>query len=184
MTNINIVPPIIFPNITTNNIYTPTIPFIIPKSIKNLCENHYVYLLQSINNKNKTYIGYTVNPGRRLRQHNREIKGGANKTKYSYPWRMICYISGFPDHNTALRYEWVNNHPKMMGMPFRKSVKGRLITMVDTLTKRDRFTSKTEYYTRDLFLQWNWLVLGHKFSDFIDSSSNLYNCRNLIEVYK
>ena len=175
MNNINIIPP--------TNIYTLDTPFIIPISIKNLCENHYVYLLQSINNKNKTYIGYTVNPKRRLRQHNREITGGAKKTKNDYPWIMICYIGGFPDNKTALKYEWINNHPKMMGMPFRRGLKGRLTTMVDSLTKRDKFTSKTDYYTKDLYLRWNWLVSGHKFSDFVDMSSNLDNCHNLIEVY-
>ena len=36
---------------------------------------HYCYLLRSLNEKYKhsTYIGYTVNPKRRIRQHNREV---------------------------------------------------------------------------------------------------------------
>ena len=152
--------------------------FNIPDNILNVEQkNHYVYLLQSINNKNKTYIGYTVDPERRLRQHNREIKGGAKKTRKDYPWRMICYIGGFPDHKTALRYEWINNHPKMMGMPFRRGLNGRLITMADSLSKRDKFTSKTEYLTKDLHLHLNWMISGYKFSD-------MSNCVNLIEIFR
>src|SRR5665811_1255554 len=59
-------------------------------------EFHCVYLLKSLHPKyyRRTYIGYTVNPVRRLRQHNGEIVGGASRTKKGRPWKMICYISG------------------------------------------------------------------------------------------
>jgi predicted GIY-YIG superfamily endonuclease len=41
------------------------------------------YLLESKNPKSKgrTYVGFTVNPRRRIRQHNGEIVNGAFKTK-------------------------------------------------------------------------------------------------------
>ena len=37
--------------------------------------SHFCYLLRSLNEKckNSTYIGYTVNPKRRIRHHNREV---------------------------------------------------------------------------------------------------------------
>ena len=38
----------------------------------------YVYLLES--SDQATYVGATVDPDRRLRQHNKEIKGGAHLT--------------------------------------------------------------------------------------------------------
>lgn len=46
------------------------------------------YLLTSANPefKNHTYIGFTVNPVRRLKQHNGQITGGAFKTFQKKPW--------------------------------------------------------------------------------------------------
>jgi structure-specific endonuclease subunit SLX1 len=42
----------------------------------------FCYLLKSVNEKYKgdTYIGFTDDPIKRLRQHNGQIKGGAKKT--------------------------------------------------------------------------------------------------------
>jgi structure-specific endonuclease subunit SLX1 len=68
----------------------------------------YVYLLVSTDNA--TYIGATVDLDRRLRQHNKEIKGGAHATSYKVNkgnvWTRACYVSGFPDWTSALQFEW------------------------------------------------------------------------------
>ena len=71
--------------------------------------DHVCYLLCSETN-GRTYIGYTLDPTRRLRQHNGEIKGGAKKTTRSRPWRMVCVVGGFPDQGAALRFEWRWQH--------------------------------------------------------------------------
>ena len=42
-------------------------------------KNYILYLLTNTNN-NKTYLGITNNPERRIRQHNGEISGGAKYT--------------------------------------------------------------------------------------------------------
>lgn len=119
-------------------------------------KHYYVYLLQSISNPRRTYIGYTINPERRLRQHNGEIAGGAARTKKSRPWRMICYMTGFPDSKTALQFEWLNNHAKKMGLKRRNGVEGRIQTMSDAL-KRPRFASSAPL-TSSMNFQFVWLV--------------------------
>jgi len=56
-----------------------------------------------------TYIGATVDVDRRLRQHNKEIKGGAHATAIrvgqGLSWLRSCYVV-LPDWKTALQFEW------------------------------------------------------------------------------
>ncbi|MHC5088951.1 MAG: GIY-YIG nuclease family protein [Planctomycetota bacterium] len=68
----------------------------------------YVYLLHSTDNS--TYVGATVDLERRLRQHNKIIKGGAHATSMKVNagqiWERACYVEGFPDWQAALQFEW------------------------------------------------------------------------------
>lgn len=69
---------------------------------------NYCYLLY--NDNNTTYVGATKDVDKRLRQHNREIVGGAKATSIQvhkgFLWRRICYISNIPDWKSALQIEW------------------------------------------------------------------------------
>ena len=68
----------------------------------------YVYFIEST--YGSTYIGATVNLERRIRQHNKEIKGGAiatsNKVLNGEVWSYVCYVENFPTYNEALKFEW------------------------------------------------------------------------------
>lgn len=68
----------------------------------------YVYLLLSSNKS--TYVGATIDLDRRLRQHNKEIKGGAFATSAKVCngeiWERAIHVSGFPDWQSALQFEW------------------------------------------------------------------------------
>lgn len=68
----------------------------------------FCYLLYT--DEGQTYVGATVDPDRRLRQHNQELVGGARATgirvAQGFVWKRACYLTGIPEWRTALQIEW------------------------------------------------------------------------------
>lgn len=70
---------------------------------------YFVYLLQEIDG-NRTYVGFTSDLERRLKQHNGIMKGGAKSTR-GRQWKIHSYISGILDMKKGLQLEWRIKHP-------------------------------------------------------------------------
>lgn len=51
---------------------------------------YYVYLIRSLNDSSKTYVGYTTNIEQRLDTHN---SGGSIHTKHDRPWKLVMYLA-------------------------------------------------------------------------------------------
>ncbi|RTZ94198.1 MAG: GIY-YIG nuclease family protein [Deltaproteobacteria bacterium] len=60
-----------------------------------------MYLLESLSNPSKRYIGITSDPARRLKEHN---SGKSSYTAKSTPWRIVVSI-GFNDKKKAMNFE-------------------------------------------------------------------------------
>jgi structure-specific endonuclease subunit SLX1 len=82
-----------------------------------------VYLLSTVEQPIRTYVGATIDIHRRLRQHNGEIGGGAKATaEVPGGWYRICYVRGFESEGKALRFEWYwkNRSKRMSGDPLER----------------------------------------------------------------
>jgi predicted GIY-YIG superfamily endonuclease len=123
------------------------------------------YLLISLHPKykNYTYIGFTVNPKRRIRQHNGEIGCGAHKTHGKRPWQMIVVLSGFPDKTSALKFEWAWQYPTKskrtrdiisslgggVGQPYSVGAKIRYLYEMVLIPPWRRFPLTINWFTKD-----------------------------------
>ena len=111
----------------------------------------FVYFIQSTNGS--TYIGATVNLDKRIRQHNKEIKGGATATSIKVnqgeAWTYVCYVENFPGWNEALKFEW---RWKQISRQIQKknpniNPREKRLQALDTLLKLDKPTSKASLYS-------------------------------------
>ena len=108
----------------------------------------FVYLLLS--SDSSTYVGATVDLERRLRQHNKEIKGGAfitgAKVLKGETWIRACHVEGFPDWQAALQFEWrwkqLSRKIKVNCCPLEKRM-----TALKQLINLERPTTKAKAYS-------------------------------------
>jgi predicted GIY-YIG superfamily endonuclease len=108
----------------------------------------YCYLLYT--DAGQTYVGATVDVDRRLRQHNKEITGGARATgirvEQGLEWKRACYIQGIPEWRTALQIEW---RWKQLGRTQCKHIKNPLMRRfhsLKTLLAMEKPTEKAVPY--------------------------------------
>ena len=108
----------------------------------------FVYLLLS--DSGNTYVGATVDLDRRLRQHNKEIKGGAHatgaKVAQGEKWVRACHVKNFPDWQAALQFEWrwkslSRKKDKLKMMPLE-----RRLSALNELLSLDRATTNARPY--------------------------------------
>jgi structure-specific endonuclease subunit SLX1 len=108
----------------------------------------FVYLLLS--SDNATYVGATIDLDRRLRQHNKEIKGGAfatsAKVNKGETWIRACHVEGFPDWQAALQFEWKWKH---LSRQLSKKLKPleRRMKALEQLLALERPTTKAKPYS-------------------------------------
>ena len=106
--------------------------------------NYYCYMLYT-DDLSKTYVGATTEPDRRLRQHNKEISGGAKATGISVSkgltWQRACYITGIPEWRSALQIEW---RWKQLGRTQYKHIKNPIHRRLYSLKKLLSLDKPTE----------------------------------------
>lgn len=110
-----------------------------PKPVKETM----VYGLKSADRKG-SYVGVTEKLKRRLRQHNKEIKGGAKATGKRVGWKVFFLVTGLPDRKTALQLEWRLHrrsfvHPRGPN-PYGKSSAARRAWQLQCALELDRVT--------------------------------------------
>jgi predicted GIY-YIG superfamily endonuclease len=109
----------------------------------------YVYLLLATPCRDATYVGATVDLNRRLRQHNKEIKGGATATGIKVAkgdtWIRAAYVQGFPDWQAALQFEWRWKQLSRK-LPPMKPLERRMIALKQLL-ELERPTTKAKAYS-------------------------------------
>ena len=108
----------------------------------------FVYLLLS--SDNATYVGATIDLDRRLRQHNKEIKGGAfatsAKVNKGETWIRACHVEGFPDCQAALQFEWRWKHLSRQLSNKLKPLERRMKAL-EQLLALERPTTKAKAYS-------------------------------------
>lgn len=126
----------------------------------------YCYILKNDSEKfkNRSYVGSTNKPSRRIRQHNGEITGGAKSTKVCNVWKFCALVTGFPDKINMLQCEWAIKHQKNHGPG------GRIKALCKTL-KTEKWTKNSTVLNKDIKLK-AWVLEEYK-DNIIDLPDNV-----------
>ena len=111
----------------------------------------YVYFIESTSGA--TYIGATVSLEKRIRQHNKELKGGATATSIKVnqgeSWDYVCYVENFPTWNEALKFEWrwKQISRQIQKIDPRQNPREKRLQALTQLLALDKPTSKAMLYS-------------------------------------
>jgi predicted GIY-YIG superfamily endonuclease len=130
----------------------------------------YCYILTNTTerDKNRTYIGYTNNIERRIRQHNQELVGGARYThKFgNKSWEIYALVYGLPNKINALSLEWKLKHPdgKRRSASKYNGPNGRIIGLSEIL-KMDKWTNNSTILNDTMNLS---VLINEKYAHLIE----------------
>ena len=146
-----------------------TLKTIIPNNNNIPEQDFYCYLLSTPRGR-QTYVGATIDPERRLKQHNGEIRGGARataiKVAQGIQWERVCYLKGIPTWQAALQIEW---RWKNLSRTRFKSIKNPVTRRLHALKKLlslDRPTTKAipySEYQSPVVIVWDSLVYNKEY---------------------
>jgi structure-specific endonuclease subunit SLX1 len=108
----------------------------------------FVYLLEC--SDGSTYVGATVDPDHRLRQHRGELTGGARATtikiKQGHDWSRVLCVAGFPTWQSALQFEWAFKYYSRKYLKIKNPLERRMRGLYDIL-HMDKPTSNAMLYS-------------------------------------
>jgi predicted GIY-YIG superfamily endonuclease len=116
----------------------------------------YNYIIFDKSPSTKTYVGSTVNPTRRFRQHNGQIKGGAKYTRGGNWTPYIVLYDITHTKSSALSYEWHLKHSsrKILGSSKYKRKCG-----LEKFVSSKLISSSTNNYSHVLFVNSDYKFL-------------------------
>ena len=125
---------------------------------------YFVYVIRGINSKNRTkfYIGFTNNLYRRIRQHNRELTGGAKAT-HGYKWSYCAIFANIDTDITGLQIEWRLKHSTKS-----YNIYNRIYSFFDYINQHKKPSPKSDNLKNKLFF-----YIDHKLAGITDEKINL-----------
>lgn len=148
-------------------------------------QKQYCYIIR-LPNKNRTYVGYTVEPTRRIKQHNGILKGGAKATSIASDWQFLAIITSDNELFTkvvALSIEWHLKHPegkKRTDVKYR-GVDGKLKSIIEVLNRYSfDFTVYVDENERAKLEELRNEAEGEK--DLTNPNSNIINIQTLSSI--
>ena len=107
-----------------------------------MSKKYYIYIIKAIN-KDRFYIGYTVDLIRRLKQHNKLLKGGAKSTK-GYIWEYYAIFSNIQSHIQGLQLEW-----KLKHLTKKRKIISKIITFCNWYNVNKMHLNRLIFFTNN-----------------------------------